>query len=125
MGNLWRDVQFGLRMLVRNKGFTAVAVLVLALGIGPNVAIFSIIYATFLAPMPYPDADQLVVIWNMTKGERGAMPADEYLQFLAESKSFSNLSFGSYSISPPSLAPIISRKRSAAWRSLQMLTRKV
>ncbi len=105
MGNLWRDVQFGLRMLVRNKGFTAVAVLVLALGIGPNVAIFSIIYATFLAPMPYPDADRLVVIWNMTKGERGAMAADEYLQFLAESKSFSNLSFGSYSISPAITGP--------------------
>ncbi len=105
MGNLWRDIQFGLRMLARNKGFTAVAVLVLALGIGPNVAIFSIIYATFLAPMPYPDADQLVVIWNMTKGERGAMAADEYLQFLAESKSFSNLSFGSYSISPAITGP--------------------
>ncbi len=105
MGNLWRDIQFGLRILVRNKGFTAVAVLVLALGIGPNVAIFSIIYATFLAPMPYPDAEQLVVIWNMTKGERGAMAADEYLQFLAESKSFSNLSFGSYSISPAITGP--------------------
>jgi putative ABC transport system permease protein len=105
VGNLWRDIQFGLRMLARNKGFSAIAILVLALGIGPNVAIFSIVYATFLAPMPYPDADQLVVIWNMTKGERESMAADEYLQFLAESKSFSNLSFGSYSISPAITGP--------------------
>jgi len=102
---LWRDIQFGFRMLARNKGFTTIAILVLALGIGPNVAIFSIIYATFLAPMPYPDADRLVVIWNMVKGERAPMPVDEFLQFKAQNKSFSYLGFGSWSISAAITGP--------------------
>ena len=62
MANWNRDVRFGLRMLARNKGFAAIAILALALGIGPNVAIFSIIWATFLAPLPYPNANQLVVV---------------------------------------------------------------
>ena len=57
MNTLWRDVRFGLRLLAKNKSFAAVAVLALALGIGPNTAIFSVIYATLLAPMPYPHPD--------------------------------------------------------------------
>ena len=93
MRNLWRDIQFGLRMLARNKGFTAVAILVLALGIGPNAAIFSIVWATLLAPLPYPQGDQLVVAWNKFKGERVPTRADDYLRVLAESRSFQCLDF--------------------------------
>jgi putative ABC transport system permease protein len=96
MRNLWRDFRYGFRMLARNKGFTAVAVLALALGIGPNVAMFSIIYATFLAPMPYPNANQLVVVWNKVKGERIPTSADDYLKYLAESKSFQSLDFSAW-----------------------------
>jgi putative ABC transport system permease protein len=55
MTNLLRDLRFAFCMLPQNKGFTAVAVLALALGVGPNTAIFSVIYATMLAPMPYPN----------------------------------------------------------------------
>jgi putative ABC transport system permease protein len=88
MGTLWRDLRYGLRMLARNKGFTAVAILALALGIGPNVAMFSIVWATLLAPLPYPHGDQLVVVWNKVKGERTPGSADDYLQYLAESRSF-------------------------------------
>jgi putative ABC transport system permease protein len=98
MSALWRDFRYGFRMLVRNKSFTAVAVLALALGIGPNVAMFSIIYATFLAPLPYPAADQLVVAWPMVKGQRSAMRADDYVQYQAQSKSFQCLSFSSWSV---------------------------
>src|SRR6202034_281664 len=87
---------FGLRMLGRNKGFTAVAILALALGIGPNVAIFSIIWATFLAPTPYPNANQLVVIWNHYKGDRIATRGEDYAQYTAESHSFQSLSFLSW-----------------------------
>jgi len=96
--DLWRDLQFGVRMLARNKGFTAVAIAILALGIGPNVAIFSVIYAIFLAPMPYPESNQLVLVWNNVKGERTPMPADEYLMFQGESKAFEFLGFCSWSI---------------------------
>jgi len=93
MGNWWRDLRYGLRMLANNKGFAAVAILALALGIGPNVAIFSIVWATFLAPLPYPDADQLVAVWTKVKGERSPSRADDYLQYLRESKSFQRLDF--------------------------------
>ena len=96
MGNLWRDVRYGLRKLANNKGFTAVAILALALGIGPNVAIFSIIWATFLAPLPYPDADQLVVVWTRVRGERNPTRSDDFLQYLARSKSFQRLDFASW-----------------------------
>jgi hypothetical protein len=57
---LIHDIRYGLRQWTRNPGFTAIAVLTQALGIGPNVAIFSVIWGTFLAPLPYPEGNRLV-----------------------------------------------------------------
>lgn len=105
MGNLGRNIQFGLRMLLRNKGFAAIAMLVLALGIGPNVAIFSIVWATFLAPLPYPNSDQLVVVWSKVKGERSPSPADEYEMMFSRSRSFAFLGFGSWTDIPHLTGP--------------------
>ncbi len=60
MESLWRDIRYGVRMLGRNPGFTAIAVVTLALGIGANTAIFSVIYSLMFRPLPVKDAGQLV-----------------------------------------------------------------
>ena len=81
MANLWRDARFGLRLLAKNLGFTSVALLALALGIGANAAIFSIVYTTVLSPMPYPDANQLVMVWSKISGNRNGVSAGDYLDW--------------------------------------------
>jgi putative ABC transport system permease protein len=91
-----RNVRYALRQLRRSPGFAATAVLALALGIGPNVAIFSIIWATFFAPLPYPHANRLVVVWRHYKGERIPTQGDEYAELAAQSKTFDSLSFQSW-----------------------------
>jgi predicted permease len=65
---LKRDVTVGLRGLLRQPGFTAAALVTLALGIGANTAVFSIVRHVLLAPLPYRDADRVVVIWNKWRG---------------------------------------------------------
>jgi predicted permease len=68
MENLWRDLAFGRRTLLRTPGFTAVAVLSLAIGIGANSAIFSVINALLLRPLPFKDAERLVILWSRSPG---------------------------------------------------------
>ena len=69
---LWQDLRFGVRMLLKHRGFALVSLLTLAIGIGANTAIFTVVDATLIRPLPYPNANRTVMIWEhrLPDGER-------------------------------------------------------
>ncbi|MFZ3330065.1 MAG: ABC transporter permease [Candidatus Acidiferrales bacterium] len=91
MNTLWRDFRFGFRLLRKNPGFAAVAVLALALGIGGNAAIYSIVHATLLEPLPYYHPNEVVMVWSKIQGERNVVAAGDYLDWKRESTVFQGL----------------------------------
>src|SRR5438876_12247413 len=91
MPALFQNLRYGLRLLRKAPGFTAVAVITLALGIGATTAIFSVVYATLIAPLPYPNPDQLVMVWSKVGGERNVIAAADFLEWKRESTSFQDL----------------------------------
>ncbi|HEV1995375.1 MAG TPA: ABC transporter permease [Candidatus Acidoferrum sp.] len=102
MANFARNVRFGLRLLGKNLGFTCVALLALILGIGANTAIFSVVHATLLSPMPYPNPDQLVMVWSKINGDRNGVSAGDFLDWKRQSTVFQSIcawSGGSYTLS--------------------------
>jgi putative ABC transport system permease protein len=92
MAHLRRDVQFAVRNLLKHPGSTAVVVLALAVGIGGNTAIFSVVHATLLAPLPYDDADRIVMVWSKPRPQfrNSTAPAD-FLDWRSQNTVFAGL----------------------------------
>jgi putative ABC transport system permease protein len=91
--NLLQDIRYGLRALAKNPGFTVLAILTLALGIGANTAIFSVVDSLLLRSLPYPQPEQLVAIWNTYPPQvpkAGLSPGD-YADWRRQNASFSEM----------------------------------
>jgi putative ABC transport system permease protein len=87
--NLVRDVRYAVRTLAHSPGFTLAALLALALGIGANTAVFSVVNAVLLRPLPFADPDRLVMVFNYTP--RGAASMADFLDWRARSQSFETI----------------------------------
>lgn len=92
MHNFVQDVRYGTRMLARNPGFTIVAVLTLALGIGANTALFSVVNSVLLNPLPFPEPDQLVTLHEKKPNfETGAIPYLNFVDWQNQNHTFSSM----------------------------------
>jgi putative ABC transport system permease protein len=91
MQTLLQNVRFSFRMLARNLGLTVTVLLTLAIGIGANTAIFTVDYATLLAPLPYPQPDQLVMVWSKIQTYHNGVAAGDFLDWKQQNTVFQDL----------------------------------
>jgi predicted permease len=92
MGTLFQDLRYGLRMLAKNPGFTVVAVITLALGIGANTALFSVINGVLLNPLRYTEPDRLVALYTRTpQALQWSISYPNFLDWVRDNRSFSGL----------------------------------
>jgi predicted permease len=97
MGTFLQDLKYGLRMLRKSPSFTLIALLTLAVGIGANTAIFSVVNTVLLRPLPYKEPDRLVMLWQISSifGSQLGASAPEYLDYRERNKVFNGI--GAYS----------------------------
>ena len=100
MHTLLQDLRYGARMLLKQPGFTLIAVLTLALGIGANTAIFSVVNAVLLRPLPFREPERVVMVWNngaaAAGGDRTPLAVADLLDWRGQSRSFESIAAFNY-----------------------------
>jgi predicted permease len=92
MMSFWQDVRYGLRVLTKNPGFTAIAILTLALGIGANTALFSVVNGVLLNPLPFPNPDELVAVYAKSPTfQESSIAYPNFLDWQKDNHSFASL----------------------------------
>ena len=119
MGNL----RYSLRMLRKNAGLTAAVVLTLTLGIGATTAIYTVVYAVLLAPMPYPNPEQLVMVWSNVNGHDNGISAGDFLDWKQQSHSFQQLAAwtgGSFNLATAERPEqVVGKRTTPGWFAMQ------
>ena len=95
MQTLWQDLRYGARMLMKRPGFTLIAVVTLALGIGANTAIFSVVNGVLLRPLPYKEPDRLVMVWGSVRPrglKRAWISPPNFFDFREQNQAFEKVS---------------------------------
>ncbi|MEP7340699.1 MAG: ABC transporter permease, partial [Acidobacteriota bacterium] len=98
MESFWQDLRYGARMLAKKPGFTLIAVITLALGIGANAAIFSVVNAVLLRPLPYEDPNRVVRLWESNPRrniEQQLVAPPNLAEWRQQSRSFENIAYWS------------------------------
>ncbi len=117
---IWQDLRYGGRMMLKQPGFTLVAVITLALGIGMNTAIFSVVYSVLLRPLPYHAPEKLVALYSMRPQRnsfRNAVSAPDFADWRAQNKVFDAMSadvFNTYTLTGSDLPERINGLRVSA-----------
>ena len=106
MDSIIKDIRYGVRGLLKRPGFTVIALVALALGIGANTAIFSLVNAVILRPLPFPESDRLVWIWgNISNGgNRASVSPPDFLDYRSQNRTFEQFAATGISPVPKSLS---------------------
>jgi len=123
VGTLIGNLSYSFRMLRKNPGLTWAVVLTLMLGIGATTAIYTVVYAVLLAPLPFPHPEQLVMVWSKVNGNDNGISAGDYLDWKEQSQSFQQLvawTGGSFNLATAEQPEQVAGKRATpGWFSMQ------